>query len=133
MPSNAALHQAVICSTLATKLPCVSIAPLATPVVPPVYCKKAKSSCVKVTGVMARFWLSASTCLNEMALSIFHAGIIFLTYFKTKSTMRPLKPRKSPILLTMMCCMSGRCGKACSKVTAKLSKIKIALAPESLS
>ena len=39
--------------------------------------QKAKSSCVKVTGVMARFWLSANTCLNEMALSIFHAGIIF--------------------------------------------------------
>ena len=32
------------CSTFATMLRCVSIAPLATPVVPPVYCRNAMSS-----------------------------------------------------------------------------------------
>ena len=36
--------QASTCNTLATRLRCSSIAPLATPVVPPVYCRKAMSS-----------------------------------------------------------------------------------------
>ena len=39
-------HHALACSTFATMLRCVSIAPLATPVVPPVYCRNAMSSCV---------------------------------------------------------------------------------------
>ena len=34
------------CIVLATRLPCVSVAPLATPVVPPVYCRAATLSCV---------------------------------------------------------------------------------------
>ena len=38
--------QADVCCKFATMLPCVSMAPFATPVVPPVYCKNARSSCV---------------------------------------------------------------------------------------
>ena len=41
--------QAATCCRLATMLPWVSIAPLATPVVPPVYCRKAMSSWVSGT------------------------------------------------------------------------------------
>jgi hypothetical protein len=37
-------HIASICSVLATRLPCDSIAPLETPVVPPVYCSAASES-----------------------------------------------------------------------------------------
>ena len=36
--------QARVCSRFATMLPCVSIAPLGRPVVPPVYCRNARSS-----------------------------------------------------------------------------------------
>ena len=33
-----------------TKLPCVNIAPLEEPVVPPVYCRQAMSACLTETG-----------------------------------------------------------------------------------
>ena len=41
---------AAACSTFVLMLPCDSIAPLATPVVPPVYCRKARSSDTDVDG-----------------------------------------------------------------------------------
>ena len=40
-------HISRLCVVLATRLPCVSTAPLATPVVPPVYCKAAMLSWVR--------------------------------------------------------------------------------------
>ena len=48
--ARAAIH-ASVCSTLATTLRCSSVAPLDTPVVPPVYCRKATSSGFSSTGL----------------------------------------------------------------------------------
>ena len=43
-PRRTSTNQAVTCWTLHDRFRCVSIAPLATPVVPPVYCSSAVSS-----------------------------------------------------------------------------------------
>ena len=69
----------LVCSRLESMLPWVSIAPLAEPVVPPVYCRKAMSSAVSLTRVNG---LCAPRCMassSGMASGMCHLGTIFLT------------------------------------------------------
>ncbi len=49
-PSRRSVIQQRACSQLDTRFPCVSMAPLGTPVVPPVYWSSATSSAFRVTG-----------------------------------------------------------------------------------
>ncbi|MNN18450.1 hypothetical protein D3C81_1316580 [compost metagenome] len=58
-----ALH----CSMFATRLRWVSIAPLATPVVPPVYCSTATSLLAGLASATGWPWPLLSTSLNLMA------------------------------------------------------------------
>ncbi|MNG17827.1 hypothetical protein D3C84_1018450 [compost metagenome] len=60
-------RQARACCMLATRLPWVSIAPLARPVVPPVYCSTAMSSRPAFSGLMPRPRPRRSALLKETA------------------------------------------------------------------
>ncbi len=62
--------QAWDCSTLATMLRWVSMAPLATPVVPPVYCRKAMSSWPICTGFSVALRPASSAARNRRALGM---------------------------------------------------------------
>ena len=109
------------------------MAPLATPVVPPVYCRKATSSCVCGTGVKGSLAPSASTVLKRVARGSSNAGTIFLTWRTTKFTRLPLaKPSMSPMEATTTCSTAVRASTCCS-VLAKFSRMMMALAPESRS
>ncbi|MNT73283.1 hypothetical protein D3C72_2119710 [compost metagenome] len=63
---------------MAVRFRCDSIAPLGTPVVPPVYCSTAISSIVSVGGVNGRLAPAAKTLGSVCAPSMFQAGTIFL-------------------------------------------------------
>ena len=109
-----------------------SIAPLATPVVPPVYCRNAMSSRPTSTGFSSWRAPSAITSLNRSAPGSSYAGTIFFTWRTTKLTIAPLKPSMSPSVATTMCFSLVRAATCCS-VTAKFSRMTITSAPESLS
>ena len=90
------------CSMLATMLRCSSIAPFATPVVPPVYCRNAMSSCAErhaLERALAARRRARRTAGSSPGSD--HAGTIFFTCRSTKSTMMPLKPSSSPIDVTI--------------------------------
>ena len=62
---------ALNCSVLATRLRCESAAPFESPVVPPVYCKKSRSSPHSATGVNG----SAPPCVSAAANVITFWGL----------------------------------------------------------
>ncbi|CFP65660.1 Uncharacterised protein [Bordetella pertussis] len=70
---------ASVCSTLATRLPCDSMAPLGTPVVPPVYCSTARSSMPSAGGVNVARAPSRKASGRRCAPSMRHGGINFFT------------------------------------------------------
>ncbi len=78
MSRSAGAATASICFTLAVRLRCVSMAPLGTPVVPPVYCSTARSSIEMVGAVNGRPAPLASTFGSVSAPSIRQGGTIFL-------------------------------------------------------
>ena len=84
------LIQAWAWVTLAARLPCVSMAALATPVVPPVYCRQARSSWVSATSSNGASRPARSASRRRMAPGIDQAGTMRLTRLTTKSTSRPL-------------------------------------------
>ena len=82
--------QALACSTFATMLRCVSIAALATPVVPPVYCRKAMSCGPTPTGCELQCRaLSASALLKAMRPACSRRGTCLRTWRSTKFTSAP--------------------------------------------
>ncbi len=120
------------CSMFATMFLCVSIAPLATPVVPPVYCRKAMSSWpISIFGsVLMLPRVSAS--LKRTSWSMRYFGTIFLTWRTTRLVISDFgKPSMSPIAVVTTCLTEGACGSTSASVAAKLSSTTIALAPES--
>ena len=129
---SAGCSQASFCSTLARMLRWSSVAPLETPVVPPVYCRKATSSSVSFGLLSFMPRPAASASLNETAPGIDQAGTIFFTLRTTRLTITPLKPSRSPMLPTITC-LTAVFAITCCTVVAKFSSTTIASAPESLS
>ena len=124
---------ASFCSRLPTMLRWVSVAPLDTPVVPPVYCRKATSDAFSSTGVSFMPAPCDSASLKRTALGSEKAGTIFFTLRTTKLTITPFSPPSiSPMLATTMCLTLVR-GSTCSRVVAKFSRMRMASAPESFS
>ncbi|MNI26819.1 hypothetical protein D3C73_805360 [compost metagenome] len=120
---------ASVCSTLAVRFRCDSIAPLGTPVVPPVYCSTATSSIVSVGGVNGKFAPVAKTFGSVCAPSMLQAGTIFLIRRATKLTSGAFRPpSRSPGAVTTTCLSWPRFFTAC-KVCAKFSRIKMTDAP----
>ncbi len=109
-----------------------SIAPFDTPVVPPVYCRNAMSSCPVGNGFRSLPAPSASTSFQRSAPGRSNAGTIFFTLRTTKFTISPLTPSMSPSETTMVC-FTGVRARTSSRVWAKFSRMTIASAPESLS
>ncbi|EWS57733.1 hypothetical protein Y694_04311 [Methylibium sp. T29-B] len=131
-------NQASVCITLATTLRCSSVAPLDTPVVPPVYCRKATSSGPTGGRTSFRRVPSAMAMLKRVTLrpsvsGSVKAGTIFLTLRTTKLTSWPFqKPSRSPIETSTTCLTTVR-SITSSSVAAKFSRTTITSAPESLS
>ena len=114
-------------------LACVSIAPLATPVVPPVYCRNARSSRRTGTSSSVCACPAASASLNVVVCARCHAGTIFFTCLTTRLVSIRLKAgNMSPICVVMMV-FTGVRGSTSSSVCAKFSSTTIAVAPESFS
>ncbi|MDT4825396.1 hypothetical protein FQZ97_586800 [compost metagenome] len=67
------------------------MAPLATPVVPPVYCSTAMSSRPTRTGFSAWPWPRFSASLNDTAWGRWKSGTIFFTFFTRVFTSQPLR------------------------------------------
>ncbi len=110
-----------------------SVAPFDTPVVPPVYCRKATSSAFTWTGLKVRAPPSFMTALNVTWPGSDQAGTIFFTRRTTRLTIVPFTvPSMSPIEATMMCLTLVFATQDCS-VAAKFSRMTIASAPESFS
>jgi len=110
---------------------CSSIAPLDTPVVPPVYCSTATSSALISGATSFIDRPAASAALKVVCPGSDQAGTILRRTMK--STIGPLgKPSRSPIAATTTCLMSVW-AIACCKVAAKFSSTRMACAPESLS
>ena len=82
-------------------LRCSSTAPFATPVVPPVYCRNAMSSWPIGTRSSLPRAARRQRVGEPDGLRQLHAGIIFFTRRSTRSTMMPLKPSSSPMLVTI--------------------------------
>ena len=115
--------QSSIWATFAATLRCVSVAPLATPVVPPVYCRKATSSSPTATGFGADFRPSASTVLNGIEAGSLYGFTAFFTCRETRFTIAPLRPMRSPGVTTTT--LSRRTsGSASSTVWPKFSSTK---------
>ncbi len=109
-----------------------SCAPFAMPVVPPVYCRTAKSS-GSIDGLdrvsRAPFFKAD---LKLTAFGMWKEGTNLLMYFTTTSTKSPFTvPSISPICVTIMC-FAGRCGRIVWRWLAKLDKISTAVTPASL-
>ena len=119
------------CSRLARMLRCVSIAPLDTPVVPPVYCRKAMSSCVRVTGLNCAAAPRASAERKVMAPSMRQSGTIFFTFLMTKLTIQRLGTGSRSPSCVVITCSTGVFLITCCRVLAKFSTMTMALAPES--
>jgi hypothetical protein len=126
-------HHAEDCSRLETMLPWVSIAPLDTPVVPPVYCRNAMSSCPSVGSSSGLPCPSESALAHGTAPGRLKSGTIFFTRFTTKLVIAPFgKPSMSPMRVVTTV-LTGVLSSTASSVLAKFSRITIATAPESLS
>ncbi len=125
--------QAEACCMFAIMLRWVSIAPLATPVVPPVYCRNARSSGpISTFGNVPRE-PAASASLKRTAFGSENGGTSFLTYLTTTFVMNDFgKPRRSPSALVMTC-SHGVPSMTDAVVCAKLSSTRSARAPESTS
>jgi hypothetical protein len=79
-------------------LPCVSIAPFETPVVPPVYWRKARSSWVRGGLLEALAAPCAITSPQATAPGSRNAGTIFFTCFTTRLVTSDFgKPSMSPM------------------------------------
>ena len=125
--------QAPVCSMLARMFRWVSIAPFETPVVPPVYCRKAMSSAASVTGAKDPAAPRASAARSGTAPSIRQAGTIFFTLLMTRFTSQRFGTgRRSPTSVVTTCSTGVLSITDCS-VCAKFSRMTIALAPESFS
>src|SRR5215204_5191626 len=92
--------QRSIWTTFAATLRWVSVAPLATPVVPPVYCRKATSSSPTLAGFAGDFRPSASTVLNGIAAGRLYGFTAFFTCRETRFTIAPFRPMRSPGVTT---------------------------------
>ncbi len=125
--------QMPVCSRLASMLRWVSIAPLATPVVPPVYCRNARSSRVTSTGVNGAAWPRASAARNFTVPPMCQAGTIFLTFLITKLTSRRLWPGSRSPTWVVITCSTGVLFTTCCRTLAKFSRMTMARAPESFS
>ena len=114
-------------------LPWDSMAPLATPVVPPVYCRKARSPRASVTSSSDCARPAASTRLKPSAPSSRHGGTIFFAYLTTAFVRTRLTggSRSPTCVATTM--RTGVARITCSSVCAKFSSTTMAVAPESLS
>ena len=133
MVLSAGPYQACTCITFEPRLRCSSTAPLAMPVVPPVYCSAAMSSAVTSTG--ENWWRSPSrsASLKRMLRSSWNGGTSFLLWRTTQLTMLPLsQPSVSPMLQTMIF-SSWRCAGQFCTVAPKFSSTIITLAPLSWS
>ncbi|MNL18912.1 hypothetical protein D3C87_1400840 [compost metagenome] len=125
------LIQACAWFRFATRLPCDSIAALATPVVPPVYCRQARSRWLSGTSVNGAWRPARSASPRRTWPGSDHAGTMCLTRRITKSTSRPLSgPSISPMDVTNTC-STVLPGSAFCTVAAKLSATTMARAPES--
>ncbi len=125
--------KATTCRVFATMFRCVSTAPLETPVVPPVYCRKATSSPDTSTGSSFSEAPFASASLKRTAPGSEYAGTILRTLRITKLVIADFgKPSRSPIPVTTTL-RTGVRAITCSSVAAAFSKMTITVAPESLS
>ncbi len=125
--------KATTCTVFATRLRWVSTAPLETPVVPPVYCRKAMSSPPTSTGSSASDAPRDSTAPKRTLSGNEYAGTIFFTRRITKLVIAPFgKPSMSPMPVTITR-FTGVFASTCCRVAAAFSKITIAVAPESFS
>ncbi len=109
----------------------VSVAPFATPVVPPVYCRKASSSAVSTASRCGRRRPWASASRNRIAPGIEKAGTSFLTYFTAALTMNRFGARSrspSSVTTTLGEPISARTS---SRLCAKLATMTTALTPAS--
>ena len=125
--------QAATCSTLATMLPWLSMAPLATPVVPPVYCRKARSSGPSATSSSASARPVASAARKGTAPGSRHGGTAFFTCLSTALvSSRCSGGSRSPacVVTTLRKAVAAI---TCSSVWAKFSSTTMATAPESFS
>ena len=120
-------------NTFTIILPCDNIAPFATPVVPPVYCKKAKSLRSICGRTYWRYFPTLNTSRNVTAFGNLYFGTSFFTYFTTKFTnVRLPKDNWSPIRVKMTC-FTEVLKTIFSNVEAKLDTTTMALAPLSCS
>ena len=111
----------------------VRIAALATPVVPPVYCRKAMSCGPRVTASSFNPRPEPSALLKVTTPGMFQAGICLRTWRSTKFTKAPRgNPNRSPMRVTRTL-LRPVCGRTFCTTCAKFSTTTIALAPESLS
>jgi len=130
---NRSPTHAASCTVFATMLPWVSIAPLATPVVPPVYCRNAMSSWPSCTFGACVPAPRRSTSPKRRWPGSDQRGTIFFMCFTAKLTSGPLgNPSWSPIEVTITCSMRVLPIASCS-VAAKFSSTTMLLAPESSS
>ena len=114
-------------------LPWVSMAPFATPVVPPVYWRNARSSWPSVTGASLCCFPFSTAALKSAAPSMFQGFTCLRTRRITKLTIRDFgKDRKSPTAVTSTCFNFVR-GSTASTTCAKFSSTTIPVAPESAS
>ena len=85
---------------LAKILRCNKTAPLDTPVVPPVYCKKAMSSSLRL-GLVKPWPEPILRAWFNLTQGKFQCGISFLIWRAIKLMITPFGPRLSPMLLTI--------------------------------
>src|ERR1022692_1986556 len=121
------------CSMFATSPPCVSIAPLDLPVVPPVYCRKAISACDGAASSRRARAPRPSAVRNSMAPPICHSGTIFFICLTAKFTnSRRCGVSRSPTCVDTTC-STAVFASTVSSTCAKFSRMTITSAPESLS
>ena len=125
--------QTPVCSTLARMLRWVSIAPLATPVVPPVYCRKAMSSRSTSTGLNVLAAPRAKASRNPMAPAMRQGGTIFWTCLRTTLTSQRFGHASMSPTWDVITCATGVRSSTCCSTAAKFSTMTIALTPASLS
>ena len=137
---TAGVNQACACKMAAITLLCVRTAPFDSPVVPPVYCKKAGSSRDCIDGLSEYLLPSSIIALNAInvrdlpaavILGILYSGTIRAKCRTAKVIQRPnQKPSISPIeaITTFSIGVSWITS---SRVWAKFSKITMVVAPES--
>lgn len=123
--------QSLICSMLARMFPCVSIAPLEMPVVPPVYCRNATSSCRRGTGSRRVPAPRSIASGNGIAPSMRQGGTIFFTCLTAKLTAHRFGAESMSPTCVVTTCSTGAFRIAFCRVSAKFSRTTIAFAPES--